>query len=118
MKNKEVMLSGIFTGISGLFARAAMINTGEGFAFIQTIIFEPMIWLSCITGVLGFAYLQIALHRNDVSFVGPVVSSIGIITPVILAVIFLNEYVPPSRWVGVGLMLLGITGFSKETRKA
>lgn len=110
MKNKEVILSGTFTGISGLFARAAILESGEGMMFLTALLTHPMFWLSSLCGLLGFSYMQIALHKKDLSFVQPAVSSIAIVTPVILAVIFLNEIVPVLRWIGVGLLLLGIVG--------
>jgi len=118
MKNKEVILSGTLTGISGLFARIAMINTGPGFAFVYSFLFNPFLWLSSAFGMLGFAYLQLALHKQDISFVEPAVSSIAIITPVVLAVVILNEYVPVLRWIGVGLLLLGVIGIHRGEKKS
>jgi uncharacterized membrane protein len=117
MKNKDVILSGVFTGISGLFARMAMLKSDSGFALIYSLISNPFFWLSSLCGILGFAYLQISLHRDDLSFVQPAVSSVAIVTPIILAVIFLNEHVPVLRWMGVGLLLLGIIGIHKKEEK-
>ncbi len=113
MQNKDVILSGVMTGISGLFARLAMMDSGQGIASIQGLLISPYLWLASICGMLGFAYLQIALHRSDLSFVEPAVSSIAIITPVILAVILLDEFVPVLRWVGVGLLLIGVIGIDR-----
>lgn len=113
MKNKEIMLSGILTGISGLFARMAMMGTGWDMALLTGIILNPYFLLACAFGIGGFSYLQLALHKDDLSFVGPAVSSIAIITPIILAVIVLKELVPVLRWIGVGLLLLGVIGIAK-----
>ena len=118
MKNEEVILSGIFTGISGLFARMAMISTAPGLMFLPSLLFNPFFLLSSLSGVFGFSYLQIALHRQDLSFVEPAVSSIAIVTPVILAVVFLSEFVPISRWIGVGLLLLGVIGIQQGEKKS
>ncbi len=113
IKNQEIMISGILTGVSGLFARMAMMNTRWDMAFLQGIFFNPYFMLSCLFGIGGFSYLQLALHRGDISFVEPAVSSIAIITPIILAVIVLKEYVPVLRWIGVGLLLIGVIGIEK-----
>ena len=118
MKNKEVMLSGIFTGVSGLFARIAMLGSGEGINFIFSLILNPFLWVSSILGMFGFFYLQAALHKGDISLVEPAISSIAIITPVILAVILLNEFVPVLRWIGVGLLLIGVIGINKGEEKS
>ena len=118
MKNEEVILSGIFTGISGLFARMAMIDTDFGVMLIPSLLTNPLFLLSALSGVFGFSYLQIALHGRDISFVEPAVSSIAIITPVVLAVVFLREFVPISRWIGVGLLLLGVIGIQQGEEKS
>jgi hypothetical protein len=96
MKNKEVILSGILMGISGIFARMAMIVAGHSYE-LQDFLFNPLLWVSWAFGLVGFGYLQLALYKHNVSFVGPVVSSIAITTPVILAVVVLNE---PKRKTG------------------
>jgi len=113
MKKKEVLISGLFTGISAVFAKIGMTNAPADFTFLFAFLSSPMLLISVAFGVTGFAYLQISLHKSDLSFVGPVAASLAIITPVILAVIFLNEYVPPLRWVGVGLLILGMVGWGK-----
>lgn len=113
VRNREIILSGVFTGISGLFVSMAISDTGAGMGSLILLALSPMFWLSCVCGGLGFTYLQIALHEKDLSLVQPAVSSIAIVTPVVLAVIFLGEYVPPSRWAGVGLLLVGIIGIQK-----
>lgn len=113
MKRQEVIASGILMGISGIITRMAMINTGE-FLTIESFIFNPLIWISSAFGIMSFVYLQISLHKYDISFVNPVVSSIAITTPVILAVIILDEYVSLSRWIGVGLIIIGVLGLSGD----
>lgn len=113
MKNREIIMSGILTGISGLFARVSMMGTGWDVSSIQSVISNPNLLLACLFGMGGFTYLQLALHKDDISFVEPAVSSIAIITPIVLAVIFLDELVPLIRWIGVGMLLLGVIGIEK-----
>jgi multidrug transporter EmrE-like cation transporter len=115
MKNKEVILSGILMGISGIFARMAMIVAGHSYE-LQDFLFNPLLWVSWAFGLVGFGYLQLALYKHNVSFVGPVVSSIAITTPVILAVVVLNEHVSPLRWVGVGLIILGVLAIGQSEK--
>jgi len=116
MNTKELVLSGVFTGISGIFARLGMKDTAPGLQFLAGLIYNPMLLLASAFGIAGFVYLQRSLYRFNVSFASPVASSIAIMTPVLLAIAFLDERISWLRWIGIGLIILGVVGMAQGTR--
>ena len=117
MINKEMIISGIFTGVSGIFARIGMMLADPGMTLITQLIFNPFLWISSAFGIAGFAYLQKALHKAHVSLVEPTITSIAITTPVILGVIFLDELITVLKWIGIGLIIIGVIGIGEEDGK-
>ena len=111
---REVVISGILTGISGLIARIAMKDTGPAFPLMLGVLLNPVLWISSAFGIAGFAYLQKALYKYNISFVGPAVSSIAIITPLVLAAVVLGERISIMGWAGVVLILIGIAGIGRS----
>jgi len=55
----------------------------------------------------------VVLSREELSFVYPMVAFAYIITT-ILAVIFLHESVPPLRWFGLSMIIIGIICIAKS----
>jgi uncharacterized membrane protein len=47
------------------------------------------------------------LKKIDLSYLQPLFSLMYVATPV-LALFILKEYIPPSRWIGIGLVGLGV----------
>ena len=47
------------------------------------------------------------LTKLDISFVQPILALTYVVTP-ILAVFFLGESVPPLRWVGIAVVVVGV----------
>ncbi len=57
-------------------------------------------FLSAVT----WSYL---LTKLDISYVQPILALTYVATP-ILAILLLNEHVPPVRWVGIAVIVLGV----------
>jgi len=112
VKLQDAMTSGIVLGISALLARVALGDAVVGIYAPVLIFMNPLSWLSLFIGAIGFVYLQKALHQEKISYVAPLVSSLSIITPVILSVVFFHEGVPVMRWLGIWLILVGVIGIS------
>ena len=55
----------------------------------------------------------VVLSREELSFVYPMVAFAYVITTV-LAVIFLHESVPPLRWIGLSIIIVGIICIAKS----
>jgi drug/metabolite transporter (DMT)-like permease len=52
------------------------------------------------------------LKKIDLSFLQPLFSSMYVVTP-ILAIFFLNEQVPTARWLGIGVVAIGVLIIAK-----
>jgi len=63
-----------------------------------------------------FVALLVLLSRSDVSFIWPL-TAMGFVLTTLTAKYFLHEEVPPMRWVGVLLIMLG-AGLITWTEKA
>ncbi len=66
---------------------------------------------------LFFAGLLTLMSKGDVSFVWPL-TSLGFVLTTLAARFFLNEHVPPMRWAGVLLIMLGagLITYSEQVR--
>jgi multidrug transporter EmrE-like cation transporter len=116
MNTKEMIMSGVLTGISGILARLGMKSSGPGLSFLSGFLFNPMLLLSGAFGIAGFVYLQRSLFRYEISYAGPIISSIAIVTPLILAATFLGESISGLRWIGAGLIILGVAGMANTSK--
>lgn len=47
------------------------------------------------------------LTRLDISYVQPILALTYVVTP-ILAIIFLSESIPPMRWLGIVIIIIGV----------
>lgn len=86
------------------------------FEFALTALSSWLIWAGILIYIINFVLWLVILYRIDLSIAIPVGSTIYIFIPV-LAIIFLNEHVSPVRWVGIGLIILGIH-FTSRSKKA
>jgi multidrug transporter EmrE-like cation transporter len=119
VKLADAVMSGTAMGVSGLFLRLAVMDIPVGMAMFHMLLLDPYAWLSAACGIAAFFYLQRALFSRKISIVVPVVSACSIITPLILSVIFLSEYIPAHRWIGVGMIMVGVIGIAgKEDESA
>jgi uncharacterized membrane protein len=67
---------------------------------------------------LFFATLLILMSRSDISLLWPL-TGLSFVFATIAAIIFLNEKVPPMRWVGVALIVAGaiIISYSEKANE-
>ena len=110
--------AGIALGLSGLFVRVATTGIPMNAAFIPSFFMSPFSFFALLFGIYGLVYLQISLYKNDIIFVVPLVSALSVATPIILATIFLDEYVPAIKWLGLLLILIGTVGMTKDGKKS
>jgi uncharacterized membrane protein len=97
-----IILSGIIFGIGALFVKLA-ISQADFFAIIT----YPISWLAVIFAIVGFVFMQKAMHEEYVSIIVPMVTGIVTLISVMLAFVFLNETITATRWIGVLLILVG-----------
>lgn len=114
VKVNETVVSGIMMGISGLFAKMAMLEIPIDITLLADFLQNPYSWLSGAFGIVAFVYLQKALYRSRISYVVPTAIAFSIITPIVLSVVLLGEYVSFLRWIGVGLITMGVIGLARD----
>ena len=110
-----VALMVLFSSIGNVLFSKGMKQMGEvnqwsaaalGVVFIK-ILGSGWIWLG-VAGQLGFlAAFLLVLSWADYSFVFPV-SAISYAVVALLGYVFLGEQVGPARWLGVGMISLGV----------
>jgi drug/metabolite transporter (DMT)-like permease len=67
---------------------------------------NPHIFLGVFFEALFFVGLLMLMSKADVSFVWPM-TSLSFVVTTIAAKIYLHEHVPPLRWSGVCLIMMG-----------
>ena len=68
---------------------------------------EPLLWVGLILFGISALFWLVVLSRVPLSVAYPIVG-ISYILIVLFARIFLNEHVPPVRWLGVIVVAVGI----------
>jgi drug/metabolite transporter (DMT)-like permease len=114
LRIQEAFIGGIALGLSGLFIRVVTTGIPLDALFITAFLSNPFSFFALMLGAYGFIHFQIALYKGKISLVIPIVSALSVVTPVILATIFLAEYVPAIRWLGILLILIGTIGISEQ----
>ena len=75
---------------------------------IVHIIASGTIWLGILCLLLFFVCYMVVLSWADYSFVSPFLA-ISFALVALMGHIFLGEPVPPMRWLGIALIVLGVT---------
>ena len=68
---------------------------------------QPLVWVGLAFYGLSSVVWLVVLSREDLSFAYPMLASMYIILPV-LSKWLLNEEIPPLRWLGMGIVLVGV----------
>ena len=114
MKIQESVVSGTALGISAFIARTVMKDMTAGISMLPAFLLNPLSWFFMVLGVYGFIHLQVALFKERISYVIPLVTAISIVTPVVLSVVLMDELVSRVKWLGIGMILTGVVGISKR----
>jgi len=112
----SIFLAGITLGAFGAILMkmgANNIGPAEISSFSQLIgfLFRMLTNFVLVAGIflyflsaLTWSYL---LTRLDISFVQPILALTYVVTP-ILAIFLLGEHMPPLRWLGIAVIILGV----------
>ena len=110
-----VFLSVLIGTIGQLCIKAAMVKLGP-VAFSSPIeilnsgwqiIRQPLIWIALPLYGVGFVIWAAALSRLPLSFAYPLLAVGYLINP-LAAMILFSESISPIRWMGIGVIILGI----------
>jgi drug/metabolite transporter (DMT)-like permease len=75
-----------------------------------------MVWWGILIYIASFILWLVIIYRIDLSIAMPVGSAAYVFIP-IMAIIFLHETVSPLRWLGIGMVILGIYFISKSKKE-
>ncbi len=92
------------------------INAPEIWRVVKAGAANPNLLLGVALEAAFFIALLVLLSRSDVSFIWPL-TSMGFVLTTLTAKFLLDEQIPPLRWVGVLLIMLG-AGLITWTEKA
>ncbi len=87
--------------------------------FFERAFSNGTIWLGIILLLSFFVSYMLVLSWADFSYVSPA-SAVGYVLVALMGYFFLGEHVPVVRWVGVGLICVGVLivgGTSPDTGK-
>jgi EamA-like transporter family len=76
-------------------------------AFFARAFDTGIVWLGIAMLMLFLVSYMIVLSWADFSYVSPA-SAIGYVLVALMGYFFLGEHVPTTRWIGVGLICLGV----------
>ena len=112
-----LIFSAIFLAAFGqIILKLGMAKSGQlSFAFSHFVktFSNPVILAGLALYGVSLLIWLVVLSREELSFVYPMVAFAYVITTV-LAVIFLHESVPPLRWIGLSIIIVGIICIAKS----
>jgi len=106
------MLIGV---IGQLSLKSGMNNVGEieslrlakVLEIFKPVFAQPLVWIGLGCYAASALLWLIVLSRFDLSYAYPMLASMYIVLP-ILSRIFLKESIPPLRWLGMLIVLVGV----------
>lgn len=101
-------------GMKSMYPASKFVD-GNVLVFLSQVVRSPTILLGTMFLILFFVLFVAALSWEDLSFVMPFIS-IEIVLNLVFADYFLNEPVTSMRWLGAGLIAIGVV-FLGRTRK-
>ena len=99
----NVLLSDGMKSVAGLTS----VVSGDWLELSLQVCCSPPILLGLAFLIISFVLFATTLSRADLSYVLPLVSS-EVVVNVAFAKYFLQETVPPTRWVGAVLISMGV----------
>ena len=74
---------------------------------LKVLLTSPIVWAGLVLFALSAVVWLFALSRVSLSFAYPF-AALGYVVIVLFSLLVLHEDVPPLRWAGVGLIVVGI----------
>lgn len=102
--------AGLLIGLASFMIKTVVSGLVIGRPFFITVFTNPLSYISGLIGLLGFILFQKSLKIGRVTMITPIMNGVSIIIPVLLAVVFLSEALPPLKLAGIFLIIAGIIG--------
>lgn len=106
----QAVAAGFLIGLAVFLIKVPMSSVALDAGFILSLLVQPVTYLAGFVAIAGFLILQKSLHMGKVSVVAPITAGLGIVVPIVLAVLFLSEIVSIFKMAGIVLILVGIAG--------
>jgi multidrug transporter EmrE-like cation transporter len=68
---------------------------------------KPLVWIGLAAYAASAMFWLIVLARFDLSYAYPMLASMYLVIPIVSRV-FLKESIPPLRWLGMFVVLIGV----------
>lgn len=88
------------------------VNWARPLDFFVPVFSQPLVWLGLALYGLSSLLWLVVLSRFDLSYAYPMLASMYIVLPV-LSRFLLNESIPPLRWLGMVIVLVGVVLVSR-----
>lgn len=107
---------GIMMGaLGGVLLKMGVSNIGstqvgsvaQGFQFVISMFTNLQVLTGMALYFLSVVIWAYLLTKLDISFVQPILALTYVVTP-ILAIFMLHEQVPPNRWLGIAVIIIGV----------
>lgn len=82
------------------------VTAAEIFRIVKSGLTSHQIWLGILFEALFFIGLLVLMAKSDISFLWPL-TGLSFVFATFAAMWFLGEHVSATRWIGVGLIVLG-----------
>ena len=109
--NWMLLLIGVLMSAAGGFflkLGAVQVQYDEGVVEVfRQVVFNLRIVIGVLMYFIPVVIWIFLLKKVDLSFLQPLFSMVYVITP-ILASLFLNENVTIARWLGIGVIIIGV----------
>jgi len=110
----------VFVGVSmsslgSIFLKAGAIRISHESGLLIALLQASTEWrlyLGVVLYVIPVVIWIYLLKRLDITFLQPLFSLVYVLTPIV-AIVYLNENVPLTRWLGILVIVIGITISSK-----
>jgi multidrug transporter EmrE-like cation transporter len=73
---------------------------------------KPLVWIGLAAYAASAMFWLIVLARFDLSYAYPMLASMYLVIPVV-SLVFLKESIPPLRWLGMVVVLIGVVLVSR-----
>jgi len=100
-----MLLSALFASFGQIFFKFAANNLTD----INSLIFNSNLYFGGICYLAGMILMLKALRRGELSVVYPVLATSFVWVSILSPIFFKNDVMTLQKWIGVGVVILGIT---------
>lgn len=106
-----VFVGVLMSSLGSVFLKAGAVRISHEYGIQHAVLQAAMEWRLYIGVVLYVIPVVIwiyLLKRLEITFLQPLFSLVYVFTPMV-AIAYLDESVPPLRWIGIFVIIIGIT---------